>query len=299
MWVLAIGSYLLNKSMRAFIFLTAVVNRSFSLKQGRTWASGTQKMLNNPYGLFLPCILGPRWNCHALLARLGPFNVKQHIRVDATTLATADSWSVVIYDRKFHTVETFSLDATMSIYECSLATGRYSIFLRYYDEGPDICAPAVYVDGQLLTEATRIKNEKKQYGELLESIKGRKSRFYFLVHFYVFYLLRYQDRFATAWVRNEFLPVGNPDTAFLYGYLPKGTPLNVVCRQELLDHALVFLSTYNEASFPETWTQVQQRRLTLMPNNSAGAYLVRIVSKRHAGGGFKNMEEMVEISFNQ
>ena len=294
MGIVAFGSYLFNKLMRLFVFVTAALNRSFSLKQGKTWASGTEQMLGNPFGIFLPCIIGPRWNCHALLARLGPFAVKGHIKIDAAELASADNWAAVIYDRKFNTVATFGPESDAR--ECLVPPGRYSIFLRYYGAGRDIDAPAIYVDGELLAAPTRLANEKGRYDDLLASIKGKKSRFYFLVHFYVFYLLKHHRRFPREWVKKEFLPVGNPHTAFLYGYLPPGRLLKIGCRRELFDKCLVFLTTYNQASFPEAWTRVEQETFSLNGIN-AGAYLIRIVSKKDYGTALQGVDKMIDVSF--
>ena len=69
MWILALISYFINKSMRAYVFFTAFIFKSISQKEDKKWGSGTLKMSNNPIGMLLPCVIGPRWNCHAMIAR--------------------------------------------------------------------------------------------------------------------------------------------------------------------------------------------------------------------------------------
>lgn len=280
--------------MRLYIFGTGYIIKRFSKKEVRSWGSGTQKMLNNPSGLLLPCVIGPRWNCHAMFANLGPFKVQHSIKIDVSHLATAESWTAVIYDNKFRTIANSSESNIGN--EIQVGPGYYSVILRYYSQETDVNTPAVYVDSELLAESTKIKDEKTQYTQLLNSIKGRKTIFYFLLHYYVFYLLKNCNRFSKTLIRSEFLPAGNPETTFLYGYIAKGKVLKLNCESGLFENALVFISVYNEASFPQAWTQVDNIDFTLGGINESGAYLVRVVPKTGQVLDEAQVKTLVQVS---
>jgi len=294
MWTLALVSYFINKTMRLYIFFTAFIFKIFSQKEDREWGSGTEKMLNNPNGILLPCVIGPRWNCHAMLVRLGPFRVERSIKVNADQLTSAESWTAVIYDNKYRTIA--NSNETNIEQEMPVSPGYYTIILRYYSDDSDVSTPSVHVDGQLLAETTRIKDEKARYTRLLDSIKGKKSFFYFMLHYYVFYLLKYHDRFPTGLVRKEFLPAGNPETTFLYGYIAKGGLIKISCEQEIFKNSLVFLTVYNEASFPQAWAQVTEENFSYGEIYDPGAYLVRIVPKQGCVVDSDKVKTMTRVS---
>lgn len=295
MWALAVGSYFFNKMMRLYIFASAFITKSMFQKENKNWGSGTKKMLNNPNGLLLPCVVGPRWNCHVMIASLGPFKVEKSIRVDVDQLASAESWTAVVYDNKYRTIANSS-EANIQ-QEIIVKPGYYTIILRYYSQGADISTPSVYVDGKLLAESNKLEDEKILYTRLLDTIKGKKTLFYFMLHYYVFYLLKHHNRFSEKFIRNQFLPAGNPETAFLYGYIAKGNLIQISCEQDLLEKSLVFLSVYNEASFPQTWMQIQDECFSLGEMNDPGAYLIRIVPKQGCVVDLEEAKKMARVSY--
>ena len=59
-----------------------------------------------PGFLLAVSVLGPRWNCHALLATLSPIPVRQTLSIDLAGLSDhSDSWSIVLYDESWTTRE--------------------------------------------------------------------------------------------------------------------------------------------------------------------------------------------------
>ena len=120
--------------------------------------------------------------------------------------------------------------------------------------------------------------------------------FYFLLQYYVFYLLKHQSRFSIDWIRKEFLPVGNPETAFLYGYVRKGSSVKIHCQHGCLEKLLVFLTLFNEASFPEMWTQIQQENVSLERTKNPGAYVIRIVSRDGSPVNHESVIKMLSVS---
>ena len=83
-----------------------------------------------------------------------------------------------------------------------------------------------------------------------------------------------------ALVRGIYLPVGNPETQWLYGLTHQGFALKVVSSPALLAEHLVFVSVYNRASIPVlssiTATEPEE---TLPPCPVDGFFAMRLVRK--------------------
>ena len=280
MWIGAIFSYFFFKILRVVILGYLRTRKLFISKDGGKWASGTRAMTENPVGVLMPYLLGPRWNCHAKLALMGPFSVKQTISIDTENLKQAESWTFVIYDQKNRTITSSDNLNTAAQQEFSVPSpGLYSIIFRYYEKGYDMYTPTVMVDGEILTEGQLFKEEERQYEDLLKSIRGTRSFVYRLMQYYAYYLLKNESSFSNNFVKKMYLPVGNPETTFYYGYLPKNQNLEIQCAPKLLDSAIVFISMYNEASFPEYWTRIESEKNTCPGIENNGTYLIRVVPK--------------------
>src|SRR5262245_52888230 len=62
--------------------------------------------LKKPGSLLALTVVGPRWNCHALLATLSPILVRERLSVDLAGLGDgSESWSLVLYDKHMTTME--------------------------------------------------------------------------------------------------------------------------------------------------------------------------------------------------
>lgn len=85
---------------------------------------------------FLPSIsvLGPRWNCHALIAGMGPISVRSQLTCHVAELQThADSWSLVVYDSGGRTAAwTGSSRTEAEEVTLHLPPDDYTLTLRYY-----------------------------------------------------------------------------------------------------------------------------------------------------------------------
>ena len=113
--------------------------------------------------------------------------------------------------------------------------------------------PAVLVDGQ---PGLALLEMPADLNTFYADLARRRSVFYFLLHYYVWVLLRYAAYLPQKWVEREYLPVGNPGTHFLYGHVYKGDRISVEMDPELLGTHDVYLTVYSRASFPLMWTHI-------------------------------------------
>jgi hypothetical protein len=152
------------------------------------------------------------------------------------------------------------------------------------------------VDGVKLAESVKFESEYKLYNDLLTSIQGKRTVFYLFLQYYAFYLLKHENLFSESLLRNQFLPVGNSETVFFYGYLYKGDSLKIHCKVQVFENALVFLSIYNTASFPEHWEQITEKDFSIDEFKQHGAYLIRVVPKQGFAVSKEEMTKLIEIS---
>ena len=81
-------------------------------------------------------------------------------------------------------------------------------------------------------------------------------------------------------MRAIYLPVGNPETQWLYGVTQQGYSLRFELPASLLEGHLVFCSVYDRASFPLLPSlQVERPSHTLPPCGEDGFWATRIVRK--------------------
>jgi hypothetical protein len=276
---LALSSFVLNRGLRSLLLLARAARKP-PAKRAAAWVTGTQMIAGNPLGFFLPYMIGPRWNCHALTASVGPLDVKKSLAIDPAPLAKAASWTLTVHDERFRVVATVSASRLDALRTIDVPPGSYTLFLRYYAADGALMTPVVFVDGELRLAGGALDGERSRNGELLAAIKDKDSLAYRLLQYHAFYAVKRQGRLPRAWVQSAFLPAGNPDTQFVFGSLRRGQRLKVGARPALREAALVFACIYNESSFPMAWTEITEEMTDLGPVARDGAYLVRIVSRR-------------------
>jgi hypothetical protein len=236
--------------------------------------------LEKPGSLLALTVLGPRWNCHALLAALSPILVREMLSVDLTGLGDgSESWSLVLYDEHLTTREWIgSTTANDSVVTWMLSPGRYLLSLRYYTDADDLRVPAVTVDGRIFVSAGLMAGEASRYRDHLESIRNRSGFYYRLLHYYIFFYLKHRTKNAD-WLRSQFLPVGNPDTEWHYGHLTAGEQLGI--RFDSMHESVfnTYVAFYNWASFPVDWTKIQALEWRSVPFAEDVGYVIRCVRK--------------------
>jgi hypothetical protein len=138
--------------------------------------------------------------------------------------------------------------------------------------------PAVTVDDHIFVSGGLIAGEASRYRDHLESIRNRSSFYYRLLHYYVFFYLKYGTK-NTDWLRAHFLPVGNPDTEWYYGHLAAGEQLGVRFDSAHERAYHTYVAFYNWASFPVDWTKIQGLEWQSVPFAEDVGYAIRCVRK--------------------
>jgi hypothetical protein len=194
----------------------------------------------------------------------------------------ADSWSMVLYDDSLKMRQWIG-SATISEMTVTwhLAPAAYTLSLLYYAEGDDIEVPTVVIDGSVRVVGAKIAGEAPRYKRHLEAIRNRDDPYFRLLHYYVFYYLSRQEK-STAWLHQQFLPMGNPDTEWHYGHLAVGEKLRIRSDDAHQRAYNTYVCFYNWASFPVEWQTIRSIEWCGDPFEQAVGYAIRRVRKGNA-----------------
>lgn len=235
--------------------------------------------MHKPLNMLALMTSAPRWNTHALIALAGPLQVRRTLTIDAATAsASAGSWTVVVHVEPAHRIVASlgSLDAAGSpTRSLNLPPGSYRLALRYYHWSDPVTLPAVAVDGETAVPTLPIRADTNDFYRDLS--QGRHT-FYLCLHSYVCTLLRHRRWFPASFVAREYLPAGNPETTFSYGYLAAGTSLDIDLDGLLPTHDAYF-TAYNRASLPVASYPLTENRHITAPSTVTGSYLIRLHAK--------------------
>ncbi len=225
-------------------------------------------------------IVGPRWNCFALIGSLGPIAVENNIALKTDSLsAQSDSWSIIIYSESLKTVGCFSSVDYDSGEEIMLPPGKYIVNVRFYSDSDTLYCPGVMIDGNTLISECSFPGERKRYQRLLSAIASDQQPIYFWQQYYIFHWLSNPSSYDYESVRNEFLPVGDPNNYFDFGALFSGQSLTLSISPETVDSFRIYLVYFNEMSLPVFWGQVSDLSWCGGAVEKDGAYLIRFVPR--------------------
>ena len=247
-------------------------------EQAKQWRLLSKESLQTPIALPVVMTTAPRWNPHALIATLGPFPVKQGIRihVDAAD-RSAKAWTIVVYSMPGRRTVTSvgSIDGPVpgGWRTIPLSPGLYGLAARYYGWKSEIELPNIEVDGSLLVQAQRHSNANNDF---YKDLRDRRGILYTGLHYYVYPMLKYRNWFSTDFVERQYLPVGNPETEFVYGILRPGESLRMETDAAILRSFDIYLTIYNRASFPIIWYRVTDAVHTTGGIAQKACYLIRI-----------------------
>jgi uncharacterized protein DUF6208 len=250
-------------------------------RNGETLAWTTlSEVFGRPLALPYIMVTGPRWNPHALISRVGPFQVEHSLRMRTDTAhAAAQMWTLVISRASdTHAVATIDSSRISRDHEWHiqpLPPGRYTGALRYYELTADPHLPALEIDNGRQIPERAVSPTESDY---LQTIRHKDSVFYTCLHYYVLEMLRLRRYLPDSFVRREYLPVGNPETAFSFGYLPRGQRLSISSNLGIPEGHRLYLTLYNGASFPVHWCEVQALPYDAPPAEASGSYLLRLHS---------------------
>jgi hypothetical protein len=252
--------------------------------QATTWRTLDGPAVSKPFNLLALMTSAPRWNTHALIALAGPLHVQHTISIrTATTAQSAEAWTIVVHAEPAHRIVASigSLDPTGDEpwHAIELPPGTYRLALRYYRWSESAELPAVDIDGVPAIPPLAVPAGNNDF---YDDLARRSSFLYLFLHSYVCTLLRHRRWFPRSFVEREYLPAGNPQTTFHYGFLQAGTSLVVELDAGLLRTHDVYFTAYNRASFPVLWYPLTESRHTTPAIPAAGSYLIRVHPKTAA-----------------
>jgi len=307
--VIAVPSFVAFKLTKLVIGVLYSIYLGVNKKLAAQWRSLSAETLQSPLSLPVLMTKGPRWNTHAVIGTVGPFRVEQELALNVGAIAqSAGSWTAAIYSYPtYRTVDNLgSLEQARANgtepppsqalnklaqpdsderdwYSLSLPAGRYSIGLRYYQCADQMVFPTVRIDGQ---EAIPAQPVSPKVNDFYHTLADQTNGFYRFLHSYVFTVLRWRRWLPAAFVRQEFLPVGAPETEFFYDAMEAGDRLSLQLAPSLVQQFDVYLTVYNRASFPLFWAKVEDETYLSEPIPMDGYYLFRIRPKTPDAGAF-------------
>lgn len=278
---LAILSFIFYKIVKFIIGILYTIFLFIKKDQASQWRVLSAQTLETFLSLPVLMTKGPRWNTHAIIGTLGPFQVQETITLDLNIIKqSAQSWIVVIYSfPRYQTItnlDSNQIDSSENWISISVKPGLYSIGLRYYHWSDSLELPMVKVDGKLLVKSETVSPDVNHfYQKLIQN----KNWFYLALHYYIFTILKYRKWLSESFVKQEFLPVGAPDTEFVYGYLEKGQSLKIMTDPLIINHYDIYFTTYDRSSLPLDWCQITEETYVTKPIESNGYYLFRLRQK--------------------
>jgi Family of unknown function (DUF6208) len=252
--------------------------------QAARWRILDGPAVSKPFNLLALMTSAPRWNTHALIALGGPLHVKHAISIGTATAAkSAEAWTIVVHAEPAHDIVA-SIGSLDVISEepwraIELPPGTYRLALRYYRWSESAELPAVQIDDEPALGPLAVLAGNNDF---YQDLAGRSSFLYLFLHSYVCTLLRYRRWFPRSFVEREYLPAGNPQTTFHYGFLQAGTSLLIELDAGLLHTHDVYFTAYNRASFPVLWYPLTETRHTTPAALATGSYLIRVHAKTSA-----------------
>ncbi|MBI4614803.1 MAG: hypothetical protein HY720_14425 [Planctomycetes bacterium] len=250
----------------------------------RTWQVLGEETLRHPLALATILVLAPRWNPHAITAGAGPLDVSDSVAIRAATArASAAAWTFVVYSSPgHHTVAVLGSRESPGAEWASLRLppGRYRLAMRYYrwTGAPEL--PAVRVDGEELVPSRPVPPGANDfYRDLARSRGPALDLFLAFLHAHARALLslsrHFPRLFPRAFVDSVYVPVGNPETRFLYGPLDRGERMSLDLDHDLLATQDVYLTLYDRRSLPVFWCPLNQPADEPPRAPATGSYLVR------------------------
>ncbi|MEC4805306.1 MAG: DUF6208 family protein [Jaaginema sp. PMC 1079.18] len=272
--ILSLGFYKISKLIISQIY---AIYLAISSRKSPRWRVLSEQTLKNPLGLPVIMTKGPRWNTHAIVASLAPIKVQSSLSVAVKIAeAAAESWTVVVYRypdyKTIANLGSLSSKAREDWATVKLQPGKYAVVLRYYEWGETVQLPTLKTDDREFLAAQPLDPNINAF---LADLSQIKNVFYRGLHYYIFVLLKWRDRLPESWVKQEFLPVGDRDNYFGYGYCETGEILSFEFSPELQKHYKIYLTLYNRSSFPTFWTTLSTATYQTQPISQDGFYLLR------------------------
>jgi len=282
--VLAPLSFMLYRVTRFGMQRLVQVHDRAHPAQATTWRTLDEPAVGKPFNLLALMTSAPRWNTHALIALAGPLRVQHTVSIRTAAAAnSAEAWTIVVHAEPAHRIVASigSLDAISGEpwRAIELPPGTYRLALRYYRWSESAELPAVEIDGAPALPPLAVPAD---INDFYDDLARRSSFLYVFLHSYVCTLLRHRRWFPRSFVEREYLPAGNPQTNFRYGFVQAGTRLAIELDAGLLHTHDVYFTAYNRASFPVLWYPLTESRHITPAIPATGSYLIRVHAKTSA-----------------
>jgi hypothetical protein len=278
---LAFLSFVFYKAMKFIIGNIYTIYLAIAKEKSSQWRVLSAETLKSFLSLPVLMTKGPRWNTHAIIGTLGPFSVRDAIAIDTESAnRSAASWIAVIYSfpgyKTIASIESDRLESQEKWVSLSLKPGKYSIGLRYYSWTNNVNLPAIQVDDSEFVKPFSVPLDNNDfYYDLIK----RKNGFYLALHYYIFTILQLRKWLPKSFIRNEYLPVGAPNTEFFYNYLLKEQLLQLEIDDSLVNSCDIYLTVYDRSSLPLYWSRIESEKFMCDRMENNGYYLIRLRPK--------------------
>jgi hypothetical protein len=276
---LAVLSWSFHRLTRLALAGLARLRVTSSRQQSAEWHPISAEVITRR--LMLPAIMtsAPRWNPHALIAGLGPFQAESSIGIDAGAASrSARTWTAVMHrvpgSRIVGSVGSQDAPSEDGWARLPVEPGAYRVVLRYYHRSDDAALPDVQADGVEVAKGMPLAADSND--QLYRALPRLRGRFYLAQQYYVYTMLRLKRWLPQSFVERELLPIGNPETRFYYGHCPAGCSLHLQAAESVTASHDVYLTLYGRDSFPLHWQQVVVPELRTDPLARDGFYLLRV-----------------------
>jgi hypothetical protein len=282
--VLSVGSFISFRIARLVVRTLISLRNRVRLNKPVHWM-GFSELVAKSWGVPFLVVTAPRWNCHATIALTDSFAVRSHLRVPSGCADnSAQGYSFVIYPESGAPFTLPPDSQGNSGMGMDLLSGRYRIGARYYGSCADPEFPEILADGVSVVPGRVISGERDRYREQLTSLQGRETFLCGCLHYYVFHFLSWRMG-GEAFLKREFLPVGNPETDFEYDAIRKDQVREITCEGNEGERR-TYVTLYNRQSFPVFWTEIQSFPYRLKAGCD-GFYLIRRVVAQSGGSGLQ------------
>lgn len=277
---LAVFSYAYFKVSKILLSgLAKIVSKN---RQDEEWNTLDGELIEKPLILASLMLNAPRWNTHAIIGFLD-INVKKSLNLSTVDIAdSASCWNLEIQDSTGNSVALLSSWQTESLYpieigeneiNLQLPEDKYTIRLRCYENSKTVIFPGLFSDSGVSIPSKVVNGSLNNF---YLSLGARRTIFYTMLNYYIYVMLKYEKGQHSKFISEEFLPAGNPETYFMFGYIDRGIKMDVKVAPSLFDNHYVYYNIYDTASFPLLCGKLDCSDNLTKEATADGYYLLRI-----------------------
>ena len=276
------------------------------------WTDSLYEKLANgkmdPKTLVGALLFGPRWNTHTNVNALAIMPKGRKTVLTVENIKTPGfSWQIVAYGNHMNR-ETIAKCGKLAgggdTFEFPVETAapyptQFSLYIRLYlfDGVKEVTLPKIWMDGELLNpEPTTFSKDKLAFNY---ELRAQEKKHHLALHYYMYTVLCFRRFFTEYFVRWQYLPVGNPETQWLYGPVFMDYALNFKIDKTILEDHLVFCSVYSRASMPTLpCNELLETETTLAACEEDGFWAMRCVRK-DGGTTSEAVLEKIKVTLNK